>query len=39
MLLTRASEYALLSLDIIQKSNRPQGAEQLAIRLNIPKKF
>jgi Rrf2 family protein len=39
MLLTRASEYALLSLDIIQKSNKPQGAEQLAIKLNIPKSF
>ncbi len=39
MLLTRASEYALLSLDIIQASDRPQGAEQLATKLNIPKSF
>ncbi len=39
MLLTRASEYALLSLDIIQTSDRPQGAEQLATQLNIPKSF
>ncbi|NOZ89668.1 MAG: Rrf2 family transcriptional regulator [Epsilonproteobacteria bacterium] len=39
MLLTRASEYALLSLDIIQGSKKPQGAEQLATQLNIPKSF
>jgi len=39
MLLTRASEYALLSLDIIQSSTKPQGAEQLATQLNIPKSF
>ena len=39
MLLTRASEYALLSLDIIQASSKPQGAEQLATQLNIPKSF
>jgi len=39
MLLTRASEYALLSLDIILKSNSPVGAEQLAKELNIPKSF
>jgi len=39
MLLTRASEYALLSLDVIRKSDKPVGAEQLAIELNIPKSF
>jgi len=39
MLLTRASEYALLSLDIIRNSQKPQGAEQLARELSIPKSF
>ena len=39
MLLTRASEYALLSLDTIRKSEKPVGAEQLANELNIPKSF
>jgi Rrf2 family protein len=39
MLLTRATEYALLSLDTIRKSDRPVGAEQLANELNIPKSF
>ncbi len=39
MLLTRASEYALLSLDKIRKSNRPVGSEQLAKELCIPKSF
>ena len=39
MLLTRASEYALLSLDSIRKSNKPIGAEQLANDLSIPKSF
>ncbi|NKQ39983.1 MAG: Rrf2 family transcriptional regulator [Sulfurovum sp.] len=39
MLLTRASEYALLSLNAIRKSDKPIGAEQLAIELNIPKSF
>jgi len=39
MLLTRASEYALLSLDIIRNSEKPQGAEQLAYELSIPKSF
>ncbi|MCW8822368.1 MAG: Rrf2 family transcriptional regulator [Sulfurovum sp.] len=39
MLLTRASEYALLSLDVIRKSDTPIGAEQLAIELSIPKSF
>jgi Rrf2 family protein len=39
MLLTRASEYALLTLDFIQNSNQPRGAEQLATELNFPKSF
>jgi Rrf2 family protein len=39
MLLTRASEYALLSLDSIRKSDKPIGAEQLANELSIPKSF
>jgi len=39
MLLTRASEYALLTIDKIRKSNIPIGAEQLANELNIPKSF
>lgn len=39
MLLTRASEYALLSLDVIHKLDKPIGAEQLATELCIPKSF
>jgi Rrf2 family protein len=39
MLLTRASEYALLSLDTIRKADKPVGAEILANELNIPKSF
>ena len=39
MLLTRASEYALLSLDKIRKSDKPVRAELLANELNIPKSF
>lgn len=39
MLLTRASEYALLSLNSIRKSDKPIGAEQLANELGIPKSF
>ena len=39
MLLTCASEYALLSLDAIRKSDKPIGAEQLANELSIPKSF
>jgi Rrf2 family protein len=39
MLLTRASEYALLSLDVIRNSKYPIGAEQLANELCIPKSF
>ena len=39
MLLTRASEYALLSLDVLRKAEIPLGAEQLANELSIPKSF
>ncbi len=39
MLLTRASEYALLSLDLIIKNDKPVGSEQLAKELNISKSF
>jgi len=39
MLLTRASEYALLSLDVIRRSDNPIGTEQLATQLSIPKSF
>ena len=39
MLLTRATEYAMLSLDTIRNSERPIGAEQLANELCIPKSF
>ena len=39
MLLTRASEYALLALDIIRNAEKPIGAEELANSLSIPKSF
>ncbi|MEA2028446.1 MAG: Rrf2 family transcriptional regulator [Campylobacterota bacterium] len=39
MLLTRASEYALLSLSKIEQSDIPVGAQQLATELAIPKSF
>ena len=39
MLLTRASEYALLALDIIRNAKKPKGAEQLSKELCIPKSF
>ncbi len=39
MLLSRASEYALLSLDKLRKSDRPLGSEYLANELCIPKSF
>lgn len=39
MLLTRATEYALLSLDAIKRADRPIGAEQLAVELCIPRSF
>lgn len=39
MLLTRASEYALLSLIVIAKSDKPLDAESLANELSISKSF
>ena len=39
MLLTRASEYALLTLDVLRRSDIPLGAEQLANELSIPRSF
>ncbi len=39
MLLTRASEYALLTLDLLRKSDVPIATEQLATSLCIPKSF
>ena len=39
MLLTRASEYALLSLILIARSNKPEGVDLLSTRLNISKSF
>jgi len=39
MLLTRASEYALLTLDVLRNSDSPLGAEHLANELSIPKSF
>ncbi|KIM08445.1 MAG: Rrf2 family transcriptional regulator [Sulfurovum sp. PC08-66] len=39
MLLTRASEYALLSLSKIEQSDVPVGAQQLALELGLPKSF
>jgi Rrf2 family protein len=39
MLLTKASEYALLSIALIAKSDDPQDTETLASKLKIPKSF
>ncbi len=39
MLLTRASEYALLSLILIARSDKPEGVEALSYKLNISKSF
>ena len=39
MLLTRASEYALLSLTIIGESSKPIGVQELSNQLLIPKSF
>ncbi len=39
MLLTKKSEYALLSLVSIAKSDKPKNAELLSIELNISKSF
>lgn len=39
MLITKASEYAILSLIIISKKQEPIGSEKLSKELNIPKSF
>lgn len=39
MLMTRASEYALLSLIVIAKAEKPLDAESLASELDISKSF
>ncbi len=39
MLLTRASEYALLSLIVLSKSDIPLDAETISKELDIPKSF
>ena len=39
MLLTRASEYALLSLIVLSKSDIPLDAEKISKELDIPKSF
>jgi len=39
MLFTRATEYALLSLIILAREEKPLGTEQLSRRLNISRSF
>ncbi len=39
MLMTRASEYALLSLIVLARSDKPLGAETLSNELKISKSF
>lgn len=39
MLMTRASEYALLSLIVLARSDKPLGAESLSNELKISKSF
>ncbi len=39
MLITRASEYAILSLIVLSKSNTPIDSETLSRSLSIPKSF
>ena len=39
MLMTRASEYAILSLIVLSKSDSPVDSETLSNRLSIPKSF
>lgn len=39
MLITKASEYALLSLIVLSKADKPMGSESLAVQLSIPKSF
>jgi len=39
MLITRASEYAILSLILLSKSDTPQDSDKLSRELGIPKSF
>lgn len=39
MLITRASEYAILSLILLSKTNSPMDSETLSKELSIPKSF
>lgn len=39
MLITRASEYAILSLIVLARSSTPVDSETLAMQLSIPKSF
>lgn len=39
MLITKASEYAILSLIVLSKTDKPMGSESLALQLSIPKSF
>ena len=39
MLITKASEYAILSLILLSKSDTPQDSETLSRELGIPKSF
>ena len=39
MLITKASEYAILSLIVLSKEKNPMGSESLAKQLSIPKSF
>ncbi len=39
MLITRASEYAILSLIVLSKATTPQDSETLSKELSIPKSF
>lgn len=39
MLITRASEYAILSLIVLSKENSPMDSETLSSQLSIPKSF
>ena len=39
MLITRASEYAILSLIVLSKADSPIDSETLSTQLSIPKSF
>jgi len=39
MLITRASEYAILSLIVLSKASKPMDSETLSKELSIPKSF